>query len=507
MLAYPNSPAPNATLAVRIIGLGNAGVHLADKIALAGLRGPEIIAINTDAQSLAASVAPRKSHLGVRATRGLGAGGDPEVGHEAAQESLEEIRFAVEGASVVILACGLGGGTGSGAAPVVAHAAREAGALVLAVVTLPFSFEGRRRANQAAQAEAALAAQAHAVIRFENDRMAELTSPRAGIGETFAASDELLGAAVHSLLEMLSGRGPMPVQLGSLLAVLGSSPGCAVFGRGESSGENRAHEALEAAFRSPLLDRGRMLSDARSAIAHICGPADLTFAETSAVMAAVSKAVPDDTPLFLGVSLTDSPAVSVTLLATCGDQPPPPREPAREIPHAAPRPAPAPRPAQPPGPAHVQPVPQPARPQPAPAVEAPPRVLPAKPAPAESLDEILSPKPPGRLLPDDDDAGLFADEPPPPPPKPAPTAPPQPPAPVSVPAPAPAPVPRIPPPPAPGTAQAPVKKPAEKPSQAKVKQETLQFESVARGRFEKSEPTIVEGEDLDIPTFLRINKK
>jgi cell division protein FtsZ len=486
MLPYPKSDVPPATLPARIIGIGNAGVQLCDRLAMALPGSIEMVAMNSDAQSLTSSVSTRKSLLGQRATRGLGAGGDPEVGFEAARESIEEIRFAVEGASTVILLTGLGGGTGSGATPVIAEAAREAGAFVLALVTTPFSFEGRRRASQATEAETALLQHAHAVIRFENDRMADLSSPRAGIEETFEASDYLLSACVAAFLEMLSGRGPMPVTLGNLMTVLRGGSASALFGRGESQSDNRAFEAVERALKSPLLDRGRMLDDAHSVIVHIGGPPSLSFSETSAIMHEVAKHVPDDAHLFLSVSTVEasSAPLTVTILGNHVENVSPARPPA-PIAKPSPRPfiSPSPTPTESPRPAPAaKPAPRPAQ-HPASEPPAPHR----RPV---SEDDLLRPKPPGRLFADDDD--------------PAPAA-------ASTLTSAPVPAPSAPssdlssllPPAQPPKASAPPKK---SPSN-KAKQETLQFEPAARGRFEKSEPTIVEGEDLDVPTFLRARQK
>jgi len=437
MLPYPKNEIPRASLPARIIGIGNAGVQLADRLVMNSPGLAEIVAMNSDAQSLASAVAPRKSNLGPRTTRGLGAGGDPEVGYEAAQESLEEIRFSVEASSTVILLVGLGGGTGSGAAPVVAEAAKEAGAFVLALVTTPFSFEGRRRAAQAAEAEAALQRHAHAVIRFENDRMADLSSPREGISETFHASDRLLTECVASFLEMLNGEGPMPVTLGNLLSVMREGSPSALFGRGEGQGDNRAHEAVERALKSPLLDRGRMLDDANAVVVHVGGPPSLSFSETAAIMRETSKHVPDDAHLFLSVSVTKSASSPVTVTVFGNHQGGAPTPSAQSVKTA--RPAPEPKAA-------------------AEFVKATKKDPPSAPAP-EQKEDSARPTPPGRL---------FADEPP---------------APVAAPA------------------------PTKKTAPAKVRQETLQFEPAARGRFEKSEPTIVEGEDLDVPTFLRARPK
>lgn len=469
MIAFPKARSLSQPPVVRILGVGNAGVHLADRLTMSGTHAADIIAMNTDLQSLASSVTARKASLGEKATRGLGTGGDPEIGFEAAQESIEEIRFAVEGADLVFILAGLGGGTSSGATPVIAEAAREAGAIVFSLVTTPFAFEGRRRATQAIDALAALGRQSSAVLSFENDRMIELSSPRAGIGETFAVADDMLVAAVASIIGLLHGRGPMPVALGDLLTVVGARQAAALFGRGEATGDNRAFESLERALKSPLLDRGRLLSESPALLAHISGPPSLSFVEVSAIMDELGKNVSEDARLFLGVSLHQDPSapVSVDLFGTHGGE--------------APAPAPV----------------RVSRPVAKPVVQAPPRrEAPPKAAPVSVREEVeevqvpdsalFSPKPPGRLFADDDDD------------VPTPSVSSEPSVAVESPVPAPAPIP---------VTQRPVKPQLPKPQPAKVKQETLQFEPVARGRFEKSEPTIVEGEDLDVPTFLRLRGK
>ncbi len=442
MIAYPRtetSAENSAPPVIRVIGLGNAGVHLADRLAMAGHFGVEVIAMNTDSQSLVSSVAGQKVALGPKATRGLGTGGDPEVGYEAAQESLDEIRAAVEGCHILFLCAGLGGGTACGIAPLLAETAREAGATVIALVTSPFTFEGKRRSTQAAEALAQLSRHTSALLHFENDRMAELTSPRSGIEETFATADEMLAASVTALLEILRGGSPMPVSLSDVLTVLGGGTPASLFGRGASTGDNRAHEALERAIKSPLLDRGRMLADSSAVIAHIAGPASLSFAEVAAVMRELTRHTADDARLFLGVTvLPDAAApLSLTLFGNYASEAEargPTPVPVERTPAA--RPAPKPEP--------VAATPQPVS-EPLPEEESKP-LFPEPAAEEKSALAARAPKEPAAAKP-----------------KPVP--------------------------------------------QTKVKQESLNFESVARGRFEKSEPTIVEGEDLDVPTFLRMRGK
>jgi cell division protein FtsZ len=430
MIAYPRSdtssenPEPPS---VRIIGLGNAGVHLADRLQMNG--HGDVIVMNTDTQSLQSSIASKKIALGQNTTHGLGAGGDPEVGFEAAQESRDDLRSAVEGATIIFLCAGLGGGTASGILPILAEIARGAGAVVFSIVTSPFSFEGRRRSKQANDALNLLAKHSNALIHFENDRMAELSSPRMGIEETFAVSNSMLSACVGSLIAILRGGSPMPVGLADLLAAVGGGSPAGLFGRGEATGDNRAHQALERALKSPLLDRGRLIGECHAVIANLVGPASLSFSEVAAVMREVRRHTADDARLFLGVTAVSDPEAPlvVTLFGNYSKV-------AQEE-----------RPAVPVGDRAV------------------PVATSAIPAPATATapqEETPNGPPTGAETPEPAEAAFANDS----------------------------------------------ADPSKGGSKSKVKQETLQFESTTRGRFDKSEPTIVEGEDLDVPTFLRSRK-
>jgi cell division protein FtsZ len=427
MIAYPRSDTSSQSPeppSVRIIGLGNAGAQLADRLQMNG--HADVVVMNTDAQSLLSSIAAKKVPLGQKTTYGLGAGGDPEVGYEAAVESRNEIRSAVEGVNIVFLCAGLGGGTASGVIPVLAQTARETGAVVFSVVTSPFSFEGRRRSKQAAEALALLSKQSNALIHFENDRMAEVSSARSGIEETFATANSMLCACVSSLIAILRGGSPMPIGLADLLAAVGGGGPAGLFGRGEATGDNRAHEALERALKSPLLDRGRLIGECHAVIAQLVGPVSLSFSEVAAVMREVRRHTADEAKLFLGVTTVndaDAP-LSVTLFGNYSTVPS--IEPAKEQAMAAGT-----------APAAVSSVSaestSPGEPETAP----------------ETSGQVTA-----------EEAGIPDD-----------------------------------------SAES-----SQTASKTKVKQETLQFESTTRGRFDKSEPTIVEGEDLDVPTFLRVNK-
>lgn len=408
MSPYPRHQESGKTPVLRLVGIGNAGVRIADRIAARADLPLETVAMNSDQQSLNASSSPRKAAIGPMTTHGLGAGGDPERGLDAAKESPGILQEAISGADVLILCAGLGGGTGSAVAPILAKMGRDSGALVAVVATMPFQFEGRRRAQQAKESLEELGRHADALVHFENDRMAELAEPRSEVGETFAACDALLFQAVAGLSRILTTTGPLPVAVNDLLTVLRPGSGPCLFGSGEASGGERGREALEQSLRSPLLDRGRLLQEADRVLVHLHGPTTTTFAEVAAIMEGISKNTAPSAHLCLGVSTSrdfDGP-VAITVIGRSGGVA------VRE----------AVRPAEP----VAEPIPE-------------PLIRETKPAPASGTE-------------------LFTLD------------------------------------------SAPAKAP-------KIKQDFLQLEPVARGRFEKIEPTIVEGEDLDVPTFLRLKIK
>ncbi len=445
---------------IKIVSVGGAGLNALDRIVLDGLEGAEVLAINTDVQSLASSVAAHKVQLGRTVTRGLGAGGDPEVGYQAAFESTEEIGEALTGARMIFICAGLGGGTGSGAAPYVAHLAREAGALVLAFATLPFAFEGRRRNAQAREALARINEIANAVVCFENDQMGDMVAPHAGIHQAFSKADTTISQSIRSIVSLVQRPGLIRIGFDDLVAALRSPNGRCLFGFGESDSDNRAHDALAQALKSPLMDRGRTLADAARVLIQVAGGPGMTLSEVEIVMKELDRHVSDETQILFGTAvdgrLGDRLSVTIISSFTAGDlsqtQPPlsspPPVPPALEQPH-----------------------------------DSPPKIeVELEPAPIEdfqsetipieepNLPEVESAAPSVESV---SNAFEVVDTPEPP---------------VSMPRRKPAPAKEE-------------KVSAEKSMQAK--QEVLQFEPVNRGRFEKSEPTIVEGEDLDVPTYLR----
>ena len=448
---------------IKIISVGGAGLNALDRIVLDGLERAEVVAINTDVQSLASSVAAHKVQLGRSVTRGLGAGGDPELGYQAAVESADEIREALANARMIFVCAGLGGGTGSGAAPYVAQLAHEAGALVVAFATLPFSFEGKRRNAQAREALTRLNEVANGVICFENDKMGDIVAPQAGIHQAFAAADITISQSVRSIVNLIQRPGLIRIGFDDLLAALRSPNGRCLFGFGESDSDNRAHEALTQALKNPLMDRGRMLADAARVLVQVAGGPGMTLSEVEILMQELGRHISEQTQILFGAvvdgRLADRLSVTIISSLTADED---------FIPQQS-QPAQSSAPAMPPVWEQSHEI--------SPEIDIEPEPMPM---------EVFQPA----------EMTAFKES------APSETASPPPVEPISV-------LSKSEP-----IVSTPHKKPApikeEKPSaekSAQAKQEVLQFEPVTRGRFEKSEPTIVEGEDLDIPTYLRKNIK
>jgi cell division protein FtsZ len=305
---------------IKIVSVGGAGLNALDRIVLDGLERADVVAINTDVQSLTSSVATRKVQLGRSVSRGLGAGGDPEVGYQAALESADEIREALADSRVIFICSGLGGGTGSGAAPYVAQVARETGALVIAFVTLPFAFEGKRRNAQAREALDRLSEFAHAVVCFENDRMGDLTAPQAGIHQAFAMADITISQSVRSIVNLIQRPGLIRIGFDDLLSALRNRNSRCLFGFGESDSDNRAHDALTQALKNPLMNRGQMLADATHVLVQVGGGPGMTLSEVEILMQELGRHVSDQTQILFG-AVVDSrlgERLSVTIISSLG---------------------------------------------------------------------------------------------------------------------------------------------------------------------------------------------
>src|SRR5213594_5262343 len=303
---------------VKVVSVGGAGLNALDRIVLDGLEKASVVAINTDVQSLTSSVAAHKVQLGRTRTRGLGTGGDPELGYEAAVESADEIREALTDTRMVFVCAGLGGGTGSGAAPYVAHLAREAGALVIGFVTLPFTFEGKRRNVQAREALARLSEVCHSVICFENDRMGDMVAPQAGIHQAFAMADMTISQSVRSIVNLIQRPGLIRIGFDDLLAALRTRNSRCLFAYGESDSDNRAHEALSQALKNPLMDRGRMLADAARVLVQVAGGPGMTLSEVEILMKELGRHVNEETQILFGTAVDGrlGDRLSVTIISS-----------------------------------------------------------------------------------------------------------------------------------------------------------------------------------------------
>jgi len=318
MISYSRDPQETIpTSAVKIIGLGGAGANMLERIALDGLDGAELLALNTDIRTLHACLAQEKIQLGLNLTKGLGAGGDPELGHQAVLEAENEIRAAVKGRRIVFLCTGLGGGTGSGAAPIVTRIAREEGAFVVVFATMPFAFEGRRRREQAETALNELAVLSNALVTFDNNRMGELVLAKQGIHEAFAAADEMICESIKAVIRLVARPGLINVGLDDLMSALRTTRSRCLFGSGISNGKDRAARALRNALASPLLDQGSLLKDAQTVLVHLCGGEDLTLFEIELLMQRLQKFVPEKAHVLFGAAIDPGmrDSLSITLIS------------------------------------------------------------------------------------------------------------------------------------------------------------------------------------------------
>jgi cell division protein FtsZ len=418
---------PGQKIRLKIFGVGGAGCHVISQIAQARtqadhpLEGVDLVAINTDLQALNEMTGVETLQIGRAVTHGLGTGGEPEIGARAAQNDAERIEALAQGADVVFIAAGMGGGTGTGASPTIARIAKEQGALVLAFVALPFSFEGDRRKQQALFGLEQLKAQAEAVICIPNDKIFRIAGADSSVVDAFKRADETVMVGVQAIWQLLSRKGLINLDFAGLRATLGSKHCDGLFSFGQAEGTNKARDAVKALLENPLLDGGDVLAKAEGVLVSILGGPDLTLADVQKTVEPISR-LANRAHVIMGAAIDEAyrGKLSVTVIASANILP-------RRI------------------------VPQPAT---------------AKPSLPHRAVETMSPTPR--------------------------------PAPAPVPAVAVASVPK------PAVEDAPKAEPvvAQK-SASKPKQETLPLEGVSRGRFDKSEPTLYNGEDLDVPTFLR----
>jgi cell division protein FtsZ len=301
---------------IRVIGIGGAGGNAINNMIASRMRGVDFITANTDMQALDISTAPTKIQLGERMTRGLGAGANPEVGREAAMESSDAIREALAGADMVFVTAGLGGGTGTGGAPVAARIAREAGALTVGVVTKPFHFEGKRRRRQAEEGLEELKAVVDTLITIPNDRLLGLAPRNASFLEMLKRADDVLLYAVKGISDLIMIPGLINLDFADVRTVM-AEMGVALMGTGVASGENRAVEAARKAVSSPLLE-DVSIEGARGVLINITSPADITIDEIQQASTLIQEEAHEDANIIWGTVLDDSlgDEIRVTVIAT-----------------------------------------------------------------------------------------------------------------------------------------------------------------------------------------------
>jgi cell division protein FtsZ len=302
---------------IKVVGVGGAGINAVNRMIDAGISQVEFVAVNTDMQALHASDAPAKVHIGRELTQGLGSGSDPEVGRKAAEEDYDELRQELRGADMVFVAAGEGGGTGSGAAPIVAKIAREIGALTVGIVTTPFRFEGSKRRTQAEQGVAQLRAACDTTIVIPNDRLLEVLERSTSMLDAFKVADDVLRQGVQGITDLITMPGLINLDFADVRTIMANSDSALMgIGFSSSSGEGRAKEAAERALRSPLIDAE--ITGATGILLSIAGGDDLTLVEVNEAAETIRAATTEDTNIIFGATVDDrlSGQVWVTVVAT-----------------------------------------------------------------------------------------------------------------------------------------------------------------------------------------------
>jgi len=316
---FENDP-PLTGARIKVIGIGGGGGNAVNRMIDAGIEGIEFLVANTDLQALKRSRAPIKIQLGSRLTKGLGAGADPGVGREAALEDTEKIIEVLEGADMVFVTTGLGGGTGTGAAPIIASLATELDALTVAVVTKPFHFEGRRRMQQADQGLRELRECVDTVITIPNERLLHTVDRGVSLSDSFKVADDVLRQAVQGISDLITVPGLINLDFADVKSIM-QGMGMALMGAGRATGENRAIEATQQAISSPLLEEAT-IQGAKGVLINITGGSDLTLFEVNAASSIIRESADDDANIIFGAvideSLTDE--MRITVIATGFDK-------------------------------------------------------------------------------------------------------------------------------------------------------------------------------------------
>jgi len=314
-----NQPLSETFARIKVVGVGGGGCNAVNRMVDEGLQGIEFVSVNTDAQALLQSKANTRVRIGDKSTRGLGAGGNPDVGQKAAEESAEEIRQVLKGSDMVFITAGLGGGTGTGAAPILAQIARECGALTIGVVTRPFHFEGNKRKQSAERGIAALKEQADTLIVIPNDRLLQIVDKRAGLQEAFQVADDVLRQGIQGISELITVPGLINLDFADVRTIM-SEGGAALMAVGKASGEDRARVAAEMAISSQLLDI--TIDGARGILFNVTGGPSLTLYEVNQAAAIIKETAHPDVNLIFGAVLDPnmSEEIRVTVIATGFDR-------------------------------------------------------------------------------------------------------------------------------------------------------------------------------------------
>jgi cell division protein FtsZ len=305
----------NYLAVIKVAGVGGGGTNAVNRMVDAGLAGVEFIAVNTDAQALLMTDADVKIQIGAEATRGLGAGADPEIGFAAAQESRDELKEALKGADMVFITAGEGGGTGTGGAPIVAELGQEIGALTVGVVTRPFAFEGRKRAEQAERGIDQLRDRVDTLIVIENDRLLQVVERQTSVVDAFRMADDILRQGVQGITDLITEPGLVNLDFADVRTIMRDA-GSALMGIGRASGENRAAEAARIAVSSPLLEAS--IEGATGILLNVTGGSDIGLFEVNEAAEVVTGAADQNANVIFGAVIDDSigDEVQVTVIAT-----------------------------------------------------------------------------------------------------------------------------------------------------------------------------------------------
>ncbi len=301
---------------IKVVGVGGSGSNAISRMIEAKLKGVEFVAINTDAQALHHNKATEKVHIGKNLTKGLGAGMNPEIGRQAAEENRDEIHEVLKGTDMVFITCGMGGGTGTGAAPVVAETAKELGALTVAIVTKPFTFEGAQRRAIAEEGLESLKDRVDTLITIPNDKLLQIIDKKTTLINSFKIVDDVLRQGVQGISDLITKPGIVNVDFADVRTIMANS-GSALMGIGTASGEERASEAAKAAINSPLLELS--IDGAKGVLFNVCGSSDLTMLEINEAAIIITESIDPNTKVIFGAVVDEAVKkgeIQITVVAT-----------------------------------------------------------------------------------------------------------------------------------------------------------------------------------------------